>query len=86
LWLLRDLLEIEPRGILLLTGLTTLAATLSALWRFPNYATSAAAWARSLIACASRGDRPAHDGSAAFEQDDIGPVRMPEQPRLRFLD
>jgi acyl-[acyl-carrier-protein]-phospholipid O-acyltransferase/long-chain-fatty-acid--[acyl-carrier-protein] ligase len=86
LWLLRDLLEIEPRGILLLTGLTTLAATVSALWCFPNYATSAAAWAGSLIGCASRGERPTHDGSATLERDDIGPVRMPEQPRLRFLD
>jgi acyl-[acyl-carrier-protein]-phospholipid O-acyltransferase/long-chain-fatty-acid--[acyl-carrier-protein] ligase len=45
LWVLRDVLDVSPEGILLLCGLLTLAVMLGALRRFPTYAASAVSWA-----------------------------------------
>jgi hypothetical protein len=49
LWLLRDVLDIDSTRILLIAGITILGTALAALWRFPSYATSAVAWARSVF-------------------------------------
>jgi acyl-[acyl-carrier-protein]-phospholipid O-acyltransferase/long-chain-fatty-acid--[acyl-carrier-protein] ligase len=80
LWVLHDILEINSRNILLIAGLTTLAATLAALWGFPGYASSATAWARSQMC--KRNDARASSslqaaiwlrlGASAPESDDAG--------------
>ena len=82
LWLLRDVLGIDPSRILLLAGLATLAVTRAALWAFPSYAASEIGWIQLALrgAWRSGGDQPERDG-AALDRDDIRRVPTPEQLR-----
>ena len=64
LWLFRDVAEIPPDGIILMSALFTLAFSAVALWRRPCYAARALLWGLANVACPTmvrgRANIPAH--------------------------